>query len=182
MHSHSTQLPLALETEEWRPVVGYEGWYEVSNLGMVRRVKSGKSVQIGRPLRQYRDHNGYLVLALTQNGSGAHFKVHRLVAKAFLPPSRGRNWVNHRDGDKTNNRVHNLEWTTRAENMRHAVATGLFAARGMAHYKAKLNEGDVRAIRAIDGQISQPALASMYGVSRSTISDIQRRQTWRHVP
>lgn len=110
-------------TEEWRVVDGYEQ-YEVSNTGKVRSLNylgHGK-VQF---LSLCNDGKGYLQCNLWKNNTIRSFKVHRLVANAFLPKVDGKNEVNHIDGNKNNNDVSNLEWVTREENLRHEHESGL---------------------------------------------------------
>lgn len=103
-----------MNEELWLPVIDYEGIYEVSNYGRVRRVDGG--IMNGN-INSY----GYRVVKLTKNGRQKDKKVHRLVALAFIPTIRGKDFVNHKDGDKLNNYVENLEWVTRGENNRHAA-------------------------------------------------------------
>ena len=94
--------------EVWKPVVGYEGLYEVSNLGRVRRVK------IIEPSRK---KHGYMQISLTgSDGVRKSFRLHRLVAEAFIPNPDGKPQVNHKDEDTENNRARNLEWATAEEN------------------------------------------------------------------
>lgn len=94
--------------EVFRPVEGYEGLYEVSNLGRVKSLKWGKE----RILKPGMDGCGYLKANLYKEGKIKHFMVHRLVAQAFIPNPEGLPQINHKDEDKTNNRVDNLEWCT----------------------------------------------------------------------
>lgn len=99
--------------EEWRNVVGFEGLYEVSNFGRVRH-KNGQ--EIGGSLNSY----GYRAYSLFKDGKRYTCKGHRLVAEAFIPNPEGKRNVNHKDGDRDNNFVDNLEWVTHGENERHA--------------------------------------------------------------
>src|SRR5262245_17979400 len=100
--------------ERWLPVVGYEGLYEVSDVGRVRGLTRGGLLKLRVSTR------GYWVCGLTKLGQQTEFRVHRLVATAFIgPPSGERREINHIDGDKLNNAVANLEWCTRAENCAH---------------------------------------------------------------
>ena len=95
--------------ERWKPVVGYEGLYEVSNFGRVRSLnyhRSGKQ-KILKPLVQTK---GYLGFTLYKNGCRKQHKLHRIVAEAFIPNTDNLPQINHKDEDKTNNRVDNLEW------------------------------------------------------------------------
>lgn len=97
-------------TEVWKPVAGYEGLYEISNLGKVKN-RHGKNLKI--PL----SHTGYPRIELWKNGKMKHFYVHRLVALAFVDNPEGLPQVNHKDENKKNNRSDNLEWCTQSENL-----------------------------------------------------------------
>lgn len=108
--------------EIWKPVVGYEGYYEVSNLGNVRSLKR-KGYKNGN-LRQGEKTTGYLIVVLYKDGKGTTKSVHRLVAKAFIPNPKNKPQVNHIDSNRKNNKVENLEWVTRAENAQHAYDSG----------------------------------------------------------
>lgn len=106
--------------EEWRPVVGYEDRYEVSNQGRVRNSK-------GLIMKPSLHRDGYLWIGLVSKTMPYNVSVHRLVAKAFLPNPENKPTVNHKDGCKTNNQVDNLEWATYSENVRHAYANHMIA-------------------------------------------------------
>lgn len=121
--------------EIWKPIEGYEGLYEVSNLGKVRSLdrvirRSYKGHPYwhmtlkGRVLRSGTDHGWYSFVIL-QNKSKRCRLVHRLVAEAFMDNPENKPEINHIDGDKKNNSVANLEFCTPSENMRHAFDTGL---------------------------------------------------------
>lgn len=112
------------ETEQWRPIEGYEGICEVSNLGRIRRVKGYDSLghlRNEKILRPRMNCCGYLLVGLCREGKQRHFSVHRLVAQAFLPNPDGLPQVNHKDEDKTNNRADNLEWCTRSYNINYGT-------------------------------------------------------------
>ena len=103
--------------ETWKNVVGYGGLYEVSNLGRVRSLpKSGRE---GKILSPQMDRRGYRFVHLRINGQRKTGKVHRLVAQAFLPNPDNYPQVNHKNGNKSDNRVSNLEWCSREYNIWH---------------------------------------------------------------
>lgn len=101
--------------EEWRNVPGYEGLYEVSNLGRVKNIKTERILKPGK------NNLGYLQVALYKNGLQKTVKVHRLVALAFLSNPQNLHEINHKDEDKTNNTVENLEWCTHEYNMNYGT-------------------------------------------------------------
>ena len=101
--------------EIWKDILGYEGKYMVSNWGRVKSLnynRTGKE----RILKAGDNGNGYLEVILFKDGKGKHYKIHRLVAQAFLENTKGYTEVNHRDENKQNNCVENLEWCSRSYN------------------------------------------------------------------
>lgn len=115
-----------MEIEIWKPVVGYEGLYEVSNKGRLKRIAPARGTQIGHIFRPSPDKKGYLRTRITNaDGKGRSVKMHRLVAEAFHNNPNKFPEVNHIDTDKLNNHADNLQWCTGAQNMRHAADNGL---------------------------------------------------------
>lgn len=107
-------------TEIWRPVIGFEELYSVSNIGRVRRDKRAKRTYPGRLLTQHPNNSGYMQVHLSRDGDNVR-RVHRLVAEAFIGPCPVGREVNHRDGQKENNAASNLEYVTRGENINHTI-------------------------------------------------------------
>ena len=107
--------------EIWKPVVLYEWLYEVSNLWNIKSLLFKKEII----LKQYKNKHWYMNVHLCSNKNRTEFKVHRLVAQAFILNTENKPQVNHINGIKTDNRVENLEWYTRSENMKHAWDTWL---------------------------------------------------------
>lgn len=172
--------------EEWRDIVGYIGYYQVSNLGRVRsrdRVvphsHTGAQARKGVLLGLAPNRHGRLQIRLHRDGGGQVCRVHRLVAAAFHGPCPAGMECCHNDGDKLNNHASNLRWDTpeanRADRTAHGVNQG---ERGGA---AKLTRGQVVEIRQALTTSSR-CLARQYGVARSTIRDIRARKTWSHLP
>ena len=109
--------------------------------------------------------------------------VHRLVAETFIPNPDNRPEVNHKNGIKWDNRVENLEWVTKSENMNHAILNGLSNSIGETHYGAKLTEEQVIQIRELYAtkKYTQRQLGKMYGVCFQHISKIVNNKQWKHI-
>ena len=115
--------------EKWKDVQGYEGLYQISNLGRVKSVKrevphsrKGFTKVIKERLMSVCDNgNGYKTVYFLKNGKRAMRYIHRLVAEHFLEKPLGKGYVNHKDYDTANNRADNLEWCSQCENIQHSV-------------------------------------------------------------
>ena len=173
--------------ERWKQIAGYEGLYEVSNLGRVRSVErlvgakfaGGVSRRQGRILVPVLHSFGYLTVTLSKNDRKKRFTIHRLVATAFLPNPLNKPQVNHIDGVPGNAKVTNLEWVTRSENQLHAFRTGLQEKLyGEDAPRAKLTQKQAEVIRSLAGKHDAPTLAKRYGVGRSTITAIIRKERY----
>ena len=106
--------------EEWRDIPGYESFYQVSNLGNVRSIRFNKI----RNMKSW-DSNGYRAVELYLNNNGYTVGIHRLVALALIPNPENKPEVNHKDRNRSNNNVENLEWVTQSENVAHAYRNGV---------------------------------------------------------
>ena len=168
-----------LAAEVWRAIAGYEGIYEVSDVGRVRRISTG------RILKQFPNLRGYLRLNLFLRGKPTTHYVAHLVADAFLQAKSSTDQVvRHLNDVKTDNRAVNMARGTYSENNLDAIRNSKFhPPRGSAHYCAKLTEDDVREIRRLyaTGKFSHQKLALRFGVNKHTISKMVRRQAWKHV-
>jgi len=182
------EAPPPQELEEWRPVPGSDGLYSVSNFGRVRSepvaaLRVGR--QRGRILDCHRDSKGYRQFQVCRlDGRRTRMKVHRAVALAFLGPRPTGTQINHKSGDKHDNSVANLEYVTCRENIRHGWKLGLYRGdhtRGERNRQARLTACDVRFIRDSGSQLGLSQLSRRFGVSKTTIWQVMRRKTWKHI-
>lgn len=125
-----------MQIETWLSIIGYENLYDVSNLGRIRNARNGK-VRVLTPNKL-----GYPTICLTKAKCKARlFRVHRLVAIAFIPNPENKPHINHIDGNSSNSNVNNLEWCTHVENMEHAKHMGLFKGKkGSSNNRAIMTE------------------------------------------
>lgn len=170
--------------EIWKDIPNYEGMYQVSSLGRVKSLDRtivnslGRIIKYKGKIRATQKHNqGYLSLCL-RNGA-KQYLVHRLVASAFIENKQNKEFVNHKNGDKTDNRVENLEWCTRQENENHAFKTGLKNSSGTANTQAKLKDSDVIYIR--NTTLPSKRLAHKFKVSCATINRVRQGVIWKHI-
>jgi hypothetical protein len=174
-------MDLTNEQEIWKPVLG--GWYAVSSIGRVRRIRGTRRRPVtGRVLKPFCGGVGYPVVSpVVGDLKPKPITVHSLVAEAFVGPRPKGHWVNHIDGNKQNNHYCNLEYVTPRQNTEHAVRLGLHPC-GSRHGHAKLNEDQVRTIK---GELAAGAvqlhLAKRYGVEPQIICRISKGKIWRSV-
>lgn len=166
--------------EKWKWVVGYEGYYLVSNAGRVMSVPHKPKVgpNCGYLLKQRRCNSGYPAVVLSVDGKKKNAMVHRMVAQAFVENPKGKEEVNHIDGDKTNNSVENLEWVTRSENAVHAYKN-LPRKKSNYHHSVKLTADKARSIRSEPGTAA--SIAKKYGISDVMVLKIKKRECWKEV-
>lgn len=178
------------EREVWRDVPGYVGHYQVSTYGRVKSLlriirypyRTKTSYKICKPqiiLSHKTKWGGYLSVGLAMHSIKKKFKVHRLVAMAFISNPEKKPFINHKNGIKTDNRVINLEWCTRSENATHAVKTGLMVyTRGEKCHSAKLSDAQVIEIKELSmkprgSRITLREIAENYGVSLGLVEKIK---------
>lgn len=142
--------------------------YEITADGKIISKKRGEKEVKPQP-----NGKGYMRVHI----AGRMYFVHRLVAEKYVPNPDNKPQVNHKDGDKTNNKAENLEWVTNGENRRHAVKSGL-QIHGERCSWSKLTEKAVQFIRE-HREYTSDYLAEMFGVSASTIRGIRRGATWK---
>lgn len=171
-----------MATEVWKDIKEYEGLYQVSNFGRLKSLtkRGGKTPRI---LKQ-QDRNGYKRVPLTDNSGVRKYKsVHLLVLTTF----KGKKIdceCNHKDGDKSNNNIENLEWLTRSQNQKHAFDNGLqIPLLGEQVNNSKLLCNDVLQIRSIyeQGWATLKELGDAWGVSKANVHSIVKNKTWRHI-
>lgn len=178
-------------TEEWRYIDGFK--YMVSSFG---RIKSMPKKRVSKTknafgvvfytkekiLTQTKSSTGYLNLTLSINGVKHQKLVHILVANAFLI-NENLPEVNHKNGIKVDNRISNLEWITKSDNIKHSYSIGLIDKKGEKHHFVKITEDDVRNIRGLKEttNIKNVDLANKFNVSQQTICDILKRRSWCHI-
>lgn len=161
----------------WKDVVGYEGFYKVSDTGEVF------SVRTNRVLKPNIGMDGYKKAVFSVNNVRKTVRINRLVAEAFVDNPDNKPVVNHKDGDKLNNCADNLEWVTIVENAIHASKNGLLkGCKGESNPMSKLTAKEVDEIRRTYKKRSHDAnakvLSEKYGVSKSTIWFIASGQVW----
>lgn len=180
-----------MDTEIWKDIAGYEGYYQVSNLGKIRSLDryvtggGGRGLQKvkGRMMKLQTREFGHVDILLRKNGPEERLWVHRLVASAFIDNPQNLPIVGHLDNDPSNNCVSNLEWCTQQRNIQHCIASGRFRPSiGETSPFHKLKEHQVLEIRerhATGEYMSHLALE--FGVAASTVKNIVTRKKWKHI-
>ena len=166
-----------------KEIPGYGGKYSICSDGQVMTVRRKGSN--GGFLSQRPNSSGYMRVELRKGKEKRSVFVHRLVAMAFVRRKDGCDFVNHIDGNKKNNSASNLEWCTRSQNMKHAIASGLNhipCLSGSCHPMHKLTEENVKEIlMKFKSGSSRKDLSEQYGVTREQISNIVNRKHWKDI-
>jgi len=178
-----------LYTEEWMPVMGYEGLYSISSFGRLMAERKtvlapertgGKITRKEKMMKIGVSKSGYLKCVLLKEGKHGYFSMHRLVAIHYIENIENKPQVNHIEGDKKDNRFFRLEWASASENLIHAYKKGLQRQDGEHHATKKLNWEKVREIRSLSSNgIDAHKLGEMYGVHFGHIKNIIANLYWK---
>lgn len=182
-----------MDHEEWRDIPGWEGLYQASNYGQIKSCRRSKLMTINY------SKLGYGRISMRKGGRLYTKNIHRLIIQAFLGEKPGYE-VNHKDLNKANNRIENLEYVTRSQNMKHAYEMGARSltvfnrisrqVAGTNHYntgienpRSKLTENEVAIIKKLltHQYCNQAEIARTFNVSRSTIRDINNGKRWKMI-
>lgn len=156
--------------EEWKDIIEYEGLYQISNLGRLKRFYKNGNFRIIKPLK---DSIGYMMYGLSKNSKFKQFKIHRLVAIYFIPNLNNYPEVNHIDGNKDNYSIDNLEWCTRSQNMKHAHSLGLIFVNKATDIIKIITEDKKLIIKKMkDKKFTLKEIACLCDVNISTISKV----------
>ena len=188
--------PDSLTGEIWKDIKGFENLYQISNLGRVKLLDKEsphfnsihgvkfiseliKKTEIGK--------NGYYRVGLTKDNKTKHFLIHRLVGIAFMPNPENKPQINHKNGNKLDNRLENLEWVTRSENSIHAIKTGLIhIKRGDDCLNRKINSVKAKEIKDLlkeksNNKLTLQKIADICKTTRSIVKDIHQNNSWKHI-
>jgi len=174
--------------EIWKIIKDFPN-YAVSNIGRIKRIKSGRGAKIGYILKSQLTKKGYKSIKVSNNGIVKTRPVHRLILDAFDGPQPNLTG-NHKDGDKTNNTYpDNLEWATYSENNKHAYETGLVGIK-RCYKNYKLKDGEVWLIKKLlnsdlykenNRKLTDVFISKMFKISRGVIINIKNNNSWKHI-
>jgi hypothetical protein len=166
--------------ENWKDIPGWKGVYQISDHGRVKSFRWNKE----KILKIQSDRLGYQFIMLhVSAGVRDRRLIHRIVAQAFLSNPENKPEVNHKDLNKSNNHISNLEWNTRSENIRHSIENGHhYIPKGVEQPKAKINDEIARDIKLELRNGKMPLeISKTLNVPYCIVKDIKRGKTWRHV-
>lgn len=167
-----------MDKEIWKDIDGYDGLYQVSNLGNVRSFKRGKLRIMAFSTNKY----GYHKITLHDNKVKKHTTIHQLVAKAFIPNPENKPQVNHINGIRNDNRLENLEWCTAKENTNHSIEILNSRKIGEHHSCSILDTKTVLLIVDLDKKgFLIKEISNITGVKSSTINNVINGRSWSHI-
>jgi hypothetical protein len=177
--------------EIWQDILGFVGFYQISNYGRAKSLErcDSKGRQLKEKILKPKiDRNGYFYVRLSKNGKWKNFSISRLVALHFIPNPENKKEVNHFDGNKSNNHELNLQWCTRSENCLHAYKFRLKDYKEENNPNSKLNWGQVNIIRAMLNEknekgtkkYTQKNIADIFNVSSHLIQKIKLNKIWKY--
>lgn len=171
-----------LPNEIWKPITGFEGYYEVSNYSRIKgldRVDCMGQRRKEAIMSQQLDKDGYTYTSLARERKDSTKRPHRLSSIEFIPNPNNYPQVNHKDGNKINNHIDNLEWCTNQQNIDHAIAIGLRDGRGIKNYGCVLTESQV--VEIYNSKLPNKELSKLFGVGALAIGRIKHGKTWGHL-
>lgn len=168
------------EKDKWVAALLREGVYSVTPDGRVMRYFKTKPPS---PVKTHKHAvTGYHTFTPSWGGVTKCVLLHRMVAIAHIPNPMGLPVVNHIDGNKSNNSIANLEWSTYAANNKHAYDSGLKTAKGEKNGQSKLSESDVLEMRRLSSfGLSNSEIGEKFDIHRTTVGEICRRKLWSHI-
>lgn len=173
---------MTAQIENWKPIPGFETKYQASDSGRIKSLSYNKT-GVPKVLGVIINNHGYQRVGIfCDKGKYHQMQVHRLVAMTFIPNPTNLETVNHKDGNKLNNCVSNLEWVTRRQNLQHSYDTKIHLF-GERHGASILNQSQVKEIKEeyATGTIGTRPLAKKFGVSRGCVTGILRGKNWKHL-
>lgn len=163
----------------WKDIKGFKNLYKISNTGLIKSYKrSGSKGKILKP----GNRRGYESVTLCKENIRKPCSVHRLVALNFIKKVKGKNYVNHKDGNKLNNKVSNLEWVTNKQNIEHSINKIGNTSIGEKNHNSKLKKREVNFIRYIKNKfpkIKSKDISNFYNVTTTCINELLRNKTWK---
>ncbi len=165
-------------TSEFKDIPGYEGLYKINRYGQIQNIKNNR-------LRTYygKKYKSYPTVSLRVGGIDKTYSLHKLLALLFIPNPNNYPYVNHKNGDKTNFSLDNLEWCTSSQNTQHAYDTGLHRQVGVSHHKAKLDKSTVLLMRGLkaSGRYSNDEIYKLLNIPKGTGYDALSGKTWKTI-
>lgn len=167
----------------WVDIAEYENIYQISNYGQIKRFNRDKRYKSFKILKQNINSSGYFVIDLYKNNKRKTYTVHKLILTTFVGPCPFGMECRHLNGIRTDNRLCNLKWGTRSENVKDAIKHKTHKIpynKGSKHGRAKLNDWKIRVIRRLleDGYLTQKEIANIFEINEPAISKIQTNRTW----